>query len=76
VSPSDRPAWLSASARRRIQRLRLRGGMSYLLADAVRGAARGLVSRKMWAASFAQMVRVGVKSLGIVCWCRCSSALS
>lgn len=45
------------------------GGMAYLLCDTVRWAFKGLFSRKIkfgWSALFDQMVRVGVKSIGIV----------
>ncbi len=43
------------------------GGMGYLLADTFGRIAAGLFTRKMWPGAFAQMVRVGVRSLGIVC---------
>ncbi|MDD4889429.1 MAG: ABC transporter permease, partial [Phycisphaerae bacterium] len=42
------------------------GGMGFLAVDALARTLRGLFSRKMWSGATAQMVRVGVKSLGIV----------
>jgi phospholipid/cholesterol/gamma-HCH transport system permease protein len=42
------------------------GGLGYLLADAIRGTLAGLFRRRMWAGTFSQMVRVGVKSIGII----------
>jgi phospholipid/cholesterol/gamma-HCH transport system permease protein len=42
------------------------GGLGLLAADAFSGLARGALRRKTWAATAAQMVRVGVRSLGIV----------
>ncbi len=52
------------------QRIRYLGGICYLLYDTVGWALRGLFSPQVrfgWPALAAQMVRVGVKSIAIVC---------
>jgi len=66
MSVADRPNALARVGAAVLGGLVYVGGMCYLLADAVGGTARGLFRRKMWTGAATQMVRVGVKSLGIV----------
>jgi phospholipid/cholesterol/gamma-HCH transport system permease protein len=61
--------WVQRTGAKALRGLRYAGGMAFLLGSAARWALRGAVSRRVrfgWPALAQQMVRVGVRSLGIV----------
>jgi len=64
-----KPTFLQTLGARALGALAYTGGMALLLGSTIRWTLRGIFSRKVrfgWGALMAQMVRVGVQSLGIV----------